>query len=173
MEGPDQPRDRIRWRGERTTIERTRIATPHSSWIESYTETESTAIDELSLSPPAAADERSGISNQRTQPSDSPWPDKERKEQTGFAPATPKNFIKESPQEGQELFRPRLGEIFTQKYLQKSEWRSPFPKRNRQRRQKSTDGSRKCHIMTAQKHGIDDIGFIHSYIFESVSSLRS
>lgn len=57
MEGPDQPRDRIRWRGERTTIERTRIATPHSSWIESYTETESTAIDELSLSPPAAADE--------------------------------------------------------------------------------------------------------------------
>ena len=64
-------------------------------------------------------------------------------------------------------------EIFTQKYLQKSEWISPFPKRNRQRRQKSTDGSRKCHIMTAQKHGIDDIGFIHSYIFESVSSLRS
>lgn len=89
MEGPDQPRDRIRWRGERTTIERTRIATPHSSWIESSTETESTAIDELSLSPPAAADEsppteRSGISNQRTQPSDSPWPGKERKERTGF-----------------------------------------------------------------------------------------
>lgn len=65
------------------------------------------------------------------------------------------------------------GEIFTQKYLKKSEWISPFPKRNRQRRKKSTDGSRNCHIMRAQKHGIDDIGFIHSYIFQSVSGLRS
>jgi|EndMetStandDraft_8_1072994.scaffolds.fasta_scaffold46452_1 hypothetical protein len=50
---------------------------------------------------------------------------------------------------------------------------SPFPKRNRQIRQKSTDGSRNCHIMTAPKRGMDDIWFIQNYIFQSISSLRS
>ena len=132
MEGPDQPRDRIRWRGERTTIERTRTATPHSSWIEDSTETESTAIDELSPSPPAADDEsppteRSGISKQRTQALDSKK--KERNERDSHRQLPKPDFFTESPQEGQELFKPRLGEILTQKYLQKSEWISPFPKR--------------------------------------------
>jgi len=149
MERPNQPRDRIRWRGERTTIERTRIATPHSSWIESSTETESTAIDELSLSPPAAADEtppteRSGISNQRTQPSDSPWPGKERNERDShraqqatrheliiqskrkvFAPATPKTrFSHWEPARRAGVFRPSNDQI--RKFVQ-----SQSPNQNR------------------------------------------
>lgn len=54
---------------------------------------------------------------------------KERNERDSHRQLPKPDLITESPQEGQELFKPRLGEILTQKYLQKSEWISPFPKR--------------------------------------------
>lgn len=93
---PTKRSDQMKGRENITTIERRRIATSHSSWIEESTEKRihGNRWTEPKIRTPAADDEspptekKSGISKQRTQPISLT---RQRKERRGFAPGTASN----------------------------------------------------------------------------------